>query len=122
MSQRGAKNSFYGRKHTEETKAKIRAAKLGRPAPWVVESNRRRGTVGFVSESAAHEWLKRNHPKEGACQSCGKIGPTDYAFRLHGSPYTKSRDDYIEECRSCHVKRDRERDPSTGRLLSPLWK
>ncbi len=38
----GERNPFFGRRHTEKTKAKMRAARLGTSAPWMAEVNRRR--------------------------------------------------------------------------------
>jgi hypothetical protein len=32
----GSHNSFYGKKHTNKTKEKIRKSKLGKPTPWMI--------------------------------------------------------------------------------------
>jgi hypothetical protein len=61
-------------------------------------------TVGW---NGIHWWLRRNLPKAGCCEECGKKGKTDYAFRHHPEPYTRIRDDYAELCRSCHIRFDR---------------
>lgn len=53
-----------------------------------------------------HTWIRRNWKKQGACETCGKDGRTDWAFLYHPEPHTRERSDYIELCRSCHVRFD----------------
>lgn len=83
--------------YTPEMRAKQREAKLGERNPNWNDS---------TSLKTVHGWLNRNFPKTGICARCGRGARTDFAFRLHPATYTRSRDDYEEMCRSCHVKHD----------------
>lgn len=54
---------------------------------------------------ALHNWLRRTAEKSGACAECGKEGKTDWA-NISGE-YRRDLDDYLELCRSCHMRCDR---------------
>lgn len=77
-----------------------------RPAP-------RRGPANnkWLGEAAhhngVHTWLRKNFPKAGVCDLCGRVGRTDHAFLNHPQAHTRNRNDYRELCRSCHVRFDR---------------
>lgn len=64
---------------------------------------------------ALHNWLRRSKKKTGRCEECGASRKTDWA-NVSGE-YRRDLADYQELCRSCHVARDRERDPESGRFL-----
>lgn len=59
-----------------------------------------------------HERLRRDHPRAGVCEECGRKGKTEYAFQRHPEPHTENREDYRELCRSCHFRLD---EPTIGR-------
>ena len=84
-------------KLSDETKAKVAASKRGSKNPrW----------LGNSDLQATHAWLKRNCPKQGVCEHCGKEGKTEYAFKHHPKPYTRDVADYEELCRRCHMAAD----------------
>lgn len=56
---------------------------------------------------STHKWLATHHEKAGACSKCGKEGKTDWA-NISGE-YKRDIADYVELCRSCHVRMDLEK-------------
>ena len=90
-----------GKKHSEETRAKIRAARArqhGEKHPRWAGSD-----VGYFG---IHIWLNRNFPRSGECEHCGRRDkPTEYAS-LTGHVYTRNREDYAELCVKCHRRMD----------------
>lgn len=44
----------------------------------------------------------------GACEECGKEGPSDYANLRHPEPPSRNRSQYAELCRACHMAKDEE--------------
>lgn len=83
-----------------------------------MKQDRRRGSHNLLwkgdnaSYSAIHHFLKRNFPKSGECDECGKIAKTQYAL-IHGRSYSREREDYRELCPRCHMQYDHggERSP-----------
>lgn len=68
----------------------------------------RRGTDHplFKGEAASyttvHKWMRRNFPKTGRCEYCGRTDRvTQYASASH-SRYTLNRADWFELCVPCH--------------------
>lgn len=61
----GEKNPFYGRKHTEESKAKISAAKAGKPSPnrGKITSEEVKAKIS-VAMKGNKIWLGRRHSDE----------------------------------------------------------
>lgn len=59
-----------------------------------------------ASSGSIHFYLARAFPKKDKCERCGKRGKTDYAFLRHPHPHSRERKDYIEACRSCHLRMD----------------
>jgi hypothetical protein len=59
------KNSFYGKKHTEEAKAKIAAAKLGKQSPYKgkVTSEEVKAKIAAAMKGNKH-WVGRKHSAE----------------------------------------------------------
>lgn len=96
---------FAGRKHSDETKAKVAAAKRGNLNPnWKGDD---------CAPDGLHTWLIRNYPKRGICEDCGVCRKTDYA-NVSGS-YTRARGDYRELCRPCHIAFDAEIRPKDAK-------
>jgi hypothetical protein len=58
--------------------------------------------VGYM---ALHNWLRREMPKTGRCENCGRHKRTDWA-NLSGQ-YLRVLADYRELCRKCHIAFDR---------------
>lgn len=75
-------------------------------AQWGAENSQWKGES--ATSTRVHDWLRRNYPKSGVCEECGKEGKTDYAFRHHPEKYTRNREDYRELCRPCHLAFDEE--------------
>lgn len=104
--------SLRGRVFAPEHLEKLRAAGLRRVQPVGERSYRWRG--GDATSHAIHSWITKHFPKTGVCEECGaNVGAktqagTHYAFRFHGQPYTRNRDDYRELCPPCHMEFDRE--------------
>lgn len=79
---------------SESTKQKIAASKTKEDAGY----------------SAIHVWMLKHHAKSGVCESCGKVGKTDWD-NISGE-YRRDRSDFRELCRSCHrLKHNRARRP-----------
>ena len=54
-----------------------------------------------------HAALRFFYPKDGRCEECGATDrPTVWAYQRHPEPHTLDRNDYREQCRSCHAKLD----------------
>lgn len=108
-------SSLKGRTFTPEHLEKLRSAgrrRFERERPQGDRAPRWKGDeAGYV---AIHTWLRKQHPKTGTCEECGaNVGAegqhgTHYAFRHHGTPYTRDREDYRELCPACHVNFDAE--------------
>ena len=88
-----------------ETRAKMKAAWKDKPRPWL---RKPRPSIWKDDPSGGtlHQYVKRHFPKAGVCEACGEQSKTDYAFLRHPEPYTRSRSDYSELCRSCHMRHD----------------
>lgn len=137
----------HARVMTDEHRRKIAAAGLGRvrspeASRKIADANRGRkhsaesrrnmsiaqGGTGEPKRGAIHRILRDEHPKRGACEECGKVGRTEYAFQRHPEPYTLNRSDYRELCHSCHQRldawlRSKRSSPKalaeTGKVQSP---
>jgi len=101
--------SHATRVQSEETRAKLGAAGRGKPRSpeWRRKISLGLGGTGTPTAGSLHQMLRRDHPKTGVCEECGREGPTDYAFKHHPRPHTADRNDYRELCRSCHIYFDR---------------
>ena len=70
------------------------------------------------SYNAIHAFLRRNFPKTGCCEHCGRNVRTHYAAKDHNN-YTRNREDYMELCSRCHLAYDGITPPSQkGRKIS----
>lgn len=87
--------SDIGIPRTEEVRKKIGDANRGKY--WKGDK---------AKKVAKHEYLNKYHPRLFICNFCGDIDlRTDYANIGH--TYSRNKDDYIELCRSCHIKIDK---------------
>ena len=66
---------------------------------------------------ALHTYVSKHFPKNGICDECAQVKPTDYAL-IHGREYSRDRANYRELCRVCHTTYDRQKD----RGVPPLCK
>ena len=95
------KQPFYGKKHTEETKRKMRLASLGKKNPaWKGD---------FASYAAFHAWVKQHKGKAKKCSDCGIIkGKIEWSNVNHA--YKRRLEDYKERCVKCHRKYDKKKN------------
>ena len=85
-----------GRTLSEETKRRVGASHFGeKSVTWKGDD---------ADYNTIHRWLRKHFPKTGRCEHCGLDKKTDWANR--SGDYRRDRDDYLELCRSCHVKYD----------------
>jgi hypothetical protein len=59
-----------------------------------------------VGYDALHDWVKRNKPRTGICEACGKKPRTWTHLANVSGEYRRDVADFIELCASCHKKRD----------------
>jgi hypothetical protein len=57
-----------------------------------------------VTYGALHIWVRKNKTKIGVCSVCGQERYTEWANVGHD--YSRDLDDYIEVCKSCHMRKD----------------
>lgn len=105
----GPNNPFYGKKHTEETKKKLKLA-------WQSQARRLKTSLGQmginnsfwkgdnVKSVGLHRWVRRHLPEPDKCQICNKEPPYDLA-NISGK-YKRSLDDWQWLCRRCHMLSD----------------
>lgn len=104
-----------GKRHNEETKAKISVAKSGRRTSLRGENHYgwKGDDAGYM---ACHNWLRRTYPRLGVCEDCdAKVGTskgsgTQYAYigNLERG-YERDREKYRQLCVPCHRKFDQAR-------------
>lgn len=59
-----------------------------------------------ASIGSKHNWLHNNYKKGNMCEHCKSTGKKlDWAL-IHGKKYNHNRKNFIELCRSCHLKYD----------------
>ena len=59
-----------------------------------------------VGYDALHDWVKRHRGKAAMCQKCGSERFVQWANKSH--KYTRDLSDWLELCRRCHIRYDRE--------------
>lgn len=96
MDRHGKNNPFYGKKHTNKTKQKMRESKLSEKNPMWKGNN--------ASIYAIHCWVRGHKQKSDFCKVCGELPPFDVA-NISGE-YKRDVDDYQWLCRRCHMKSD----------------
>lgn len=110
----GKNNPMYGKRHSEETKRKIRETKARRKSLYKVKSgnahwNWRGDAVGYFG---VHHWLHKQI-KPTVCQQCGndpgftRAGHTKLQWANISHTYRRDINDWKVLCISCHWKFDK---------------
>jgi len=104
-AQKGEKGHWFGKKHDEETKAKMSAS-----------ANRKYGEDNInwkgdeIKCGGIHHWLTREYGQPQRCDNpkCPykNIKRYDWA-NVHGHVYERDRAHFIRLCRGCHLKYDK---------------
>jgi hypothetical protein len=101
---KGNKN-FLGKKHSEETKNKIRNSEYHK-------NFKRRGKENYnwkgdnAKYGSIHGWILKNFKLPGVCEICKKIRKLEWSNKNH--KYSRKRKDWQAVCRSCHRRYDFE--------------
>lgn len=121
MSEQGRRNiasAAIGRKHSEETKAKMSVAKKGKtPANFQLclqkahenvknrigdkASNWKGDNVGY---SGVHQWIQKILGKPNCCDRCGTTKAKRYEWANISRLYKRVVSDWERLCVSCHRK------------------
>jgi hypothetical protein len=118
---KGENNPFFGKKHSIETKEKIRKKTLeqlkkGHPC-W----GKTRDTCNYAS---VHKYIsRRKKPEMLLCEQCDN----EPAVVLHNilKTYSRNPEDYIALCDNCHFLYEEglgnhKRDQETGKFLKKV--
>jgi len=89
-------DGMLGKKHSTETKEKMRQARLKNPIGWKGDN---------ASPKSFHRWLNRNIGKASEFQ-CKCKKPAKHWANIKNHNYTRNPKDYIAMCVSCHMKFD----------------
>lgn len=125
---KGENNPFYGKKHTENSKNKMREAHLGlQVSPEVKEQISRSlkarghkppifysGTENYqwkgehASYSSVHKWVSKYRGKPHFCEHCKKtdLSHRSYNWANKSHQYKRDLEDWIRLCIPCHKKYD----------------
>lgn len=100
-----------GHKHTKETKEKISKSKLELYKDKTKHPSYQFGISYSKQYTFIHTWLRNNFGKANKCESVNCINKKakkfDYA-KLHNKEYLPLRVNFIQLCRSCHMKYDKK--------------
>lgn len=125
---KGLKNPFFGKKHSKESREKMRLARLGakmsdeirkkisatckrkglKPA-WIPEgeehSNWKGDKVGYFG---LHHWVYKVKGKPRYCEHCEQSDKplSSYNWANKSHRYLRQEDDWIRLCIPCHKKYD----------------
>lgn len=105
------------RKHSDETKEKMRLSKLGKNNPVYEKSinvgeNNGKWKGDDVGYKSLHAWVRRHLQEPELCEICHKIPPYDLANTT--GIYNRQFINWKYLCRSCHMISD-------GRLKNLLY-
>lgn len=97
---KGHKPWNTGKKFTEEYKKRLSLAHIGKMTgenhpSWKGEE------VGYVG---LHRWVRRELGKPKKCTNCSSAENVQWANKSH--EYKRDLEDWIELCRSCHMRYD----------------
>jgi hypothetical protein len=106
----GEKGSFWGKKHSEETRRKISEGRnKGLSAGSIVPWNRNKIISQKLSRQALHAWVRRNLPMPLVCQKCNTALPYDVANvspTYNPETYVPDINNWVWMCRKCHLLSD----------------
>lgn len=106
-----------GRRHSDETRAKMSAAKKGRrpknfeaalarahatPKPKGAENPNWKGDA--VGYGALHSWLRRTAGAPSRCERCGTTSAKRFEWANKSRTYQRDLSDWERLCVSCHRK------------------
>jgi hypothetical protein len=116
-----AKAWYY--ENCERAKKRILAAyhakpKKGRPKG----SSHQKWKGGEVGYHALHAWIKRERGSPGRCEHCGTTTAKRFEWANKDHKYSRSLEDYLRLCTSCHRKYDYENGLSKKGGRRPLKK
>lgn len=101
----GAANPFYGKKHSEETKAKISLAKKG--IMFGPKHHLWKGDT--VSLQGLHKWVIRHLGQPNECEHCGKVATGhDMQWANVSGEYKRELTDWKRLCAKCHFAFDEQ--------------
>lgn len=63
----------------------------------------------LTNYSYIHQWNNENHPKAGVCEYCGGNKRNEWALKK-GKEHARGVENYLELCKSCHIKYDRTKE------------
>ena len=89
---------FFGRKHTPETREKIKKGQSrGSEHPlWKGEK---------IHYTTLHQWVYRNKGKPKKCEHCGTTSENKrYDWANKSGKYKRDLNDFIRVCQSCHCR------------------
>lgn len=92
--------SFAGKKHSKESREKIKTSNTGKKSSQWLGHN-----IGYA---AIHAWVRRHYGGADHCENpkCeGKSILFEWALKK-GETYRRSRAAFVSLCRSCHRKMD----------------
>ena len=103
---KGNKN-FLGKKHSEETKNKIRNSKYHKNLKGTKVGNKNYNWKGeHIKYGSLHGWVNNNFEKSEKCDLCHKKRKLEWSNKDH--KYSRNREDWQCICRSCHRRHDFE--------------
>lgn len=109
----GFKGYWTGKKHSDETKLKIKIGNLNKKRTDKQRNNYKISKLGIknpmwkkenVGYTALHNWIRRNKPKTELCEACLINPPKDLA-NISGK-YKRDINDFQWICRKCHMYED----------------
>ncbi len=99
----GERNSFYGKKHSDETKLKMRNAKLG-----LRGKNTNRWLGIKAKYRAVHMWIGAILGKPTTCERCGcsELKGHNIHWANKSGQYKRDLSDWLRLCAACHKEYD----------------
>jgi hypothetical protein len=95
---------MLGKKHSEETKKKMRKSLMGRR----VNEKNHMWKGDYVGYSALHIWIERRLGKPNKCSMCGTMDEIKgYEWSNISKKYKRDINDWQRLCISCHRKYDK---------------
>lgn len=127
---KGERNPFFGKKHSEETRKKMLAAwakRKERPTSFTPEVRKKmsiahEGTKSYlwrgddVGYHGVHKWLKKEYGKASCCEHCD-CSNGKYQWANKTGLYLRSKDDWLQLCLKCHHSYDRSGAKTENRVV-----